>query len=80
MVDEDVSFGLGISDCAAIMGHASLRELVSGIHLRPQMTFHIPGPSSSDIEQCRKSFQLFALASLIATLASQQVSILFCQF
>lgn len=21
MVDEDVSFGLGISDCAAIMGH-----------------------------------------------------------
>ena len=59
---------------------ASFRELVSGIHLRPQMTFHIPGPSSSDIEQCRKSFQLFALASLIATFASQQASILFCQF
>ena len=54
---------------------ASLGELVSGVTLRPQMTLHGSGPSAFDKKLCKRSFQLLALASFIATFASRQASI-----
>ena len=79
-VDEDVSLALGIGDCSAVMGRGLIvRELVSGVLFRPQMTFHTSGLSAFDIELCERSFQLLALASLIATFASRQASIHSCQ-
>ena len=55
-------------------------ELVSGVLLRPRITFHASGPSAFDIELCKRSFQLLALASLIATFTSWQASIHSCRF
>ena len=59
---------------------ASLGDVVSGVLLRPQMTFHTSGMSSFDKELCRRSFQLLALALLTAMFASRQASIHFCWF
>ena len=59
---------------------ASLGKLVSGVLLRPRMTFHTSGPSAFDIELCKRSFQLVFLASLIAMFASRQATIHSCQF
>ena len=36
------------------------------------MTFHASGSSAFDMELCKGSFQLLALASLIATFASDK--------
>ena len=58
---------------------ASLGELVSGVPLTPRMTFHTSRPSTFDIELCKRSFQLLALASLMATFASRQASIHSCR-
>ena len=63
-----------------LWGMTSLSELVSGVLLTPRMTFHTSRPSTFDIELCKRSFQLLALASLIATFASWQASIHSCWF
>ena len=54
---------------------ALLGELASGVPFRPWITFHMFGPLEFDILSCRISFQLSDLASLIASVASWQVSV-----
>ena len=58
----------------------SMRELASVVPFRPWMTFRTFGPSEFDILSWRTSFQLSALASLIASVASQQALIHACRF
>lgn len=58
----------------------SLGELVSGVELRPPITYHTSVPLVFDMNLCKRSFQLLALALLMASFASGQVSIHSCQF
>ena len=59
---------------------ASFRELASGVPLKPWITFHMSGPSELDIASGSRFFQLSDLVSLIALVASWQVSIHSWQF
>ena len=59
---------------------ASLGELVSGVPLRPWITFHMSEQLTFDIEFCRSFFQLLFLASLMASFASRHISIQSCRF
>ena len=55
---------------------ASLGKLVSLVLLKTQINFHVSGPAAFDIELCRRSFQLLALASLMASFASPFLPVL----
>ena len=59
---------------------ASLGELVSGVPLRPWITFHMSEQLTFDIDFCRSFCQLLFLASLMASFASPHISIQSCRF
>ena len=70
----------GIGDAQLLWDMASLSEFVLWVPLRPWITFHISGSSAFNMEMCRRSFQLLALASLMALFSSQQALIHSCWF
>ena len=80
MVDENISLELDIGDCSAIMGHNFIEQIGIWCAVEASNDLPLTGLSAFDIKLCKRSFQLFALASLIATFASRQASIHPCRF
>ena len=75
MINEDDSLGFGVGDCSTIMRHGFIGRVGVWLLLRPQMTLHTSGLPAFETELCKRSFQLLALASLIAIFASQHALI-----